>query len=84
MDRKTKVATRAPRVKRDKRTAESLSTREREILSLIADGRSTKETAFALAISFNTVKKHMDSVLRKLEARNRTHAVAQAIRKGLI
>ena len=84
MDRKTEVAARAPLVKGDLEATKPPSTRELEILSMIADGRSTEETASALALSRHTVKKHVDSVLRKLKANNRTHAVAQAIRKGLI
>lgn len=52
----------------------TLSTREREILSLIADGHTDAEIARALCLSVFTVQNHVKNILHKLEARNRTHA----------
>ena len=63
---------------------EPLSSRERQVLKHIADGRSNAETASLLKISSDTVKNHVSAILGKLKARNRAHAVAQAIRKGWI
>lgn len=54
--------------------ATTLSEREREILALIAEGYTDAEIAHALTISVYTVQNHVKSILRKLEARNRTQA----------
>lgn len=54
--------------------ATTLSEREREILALIAEGHTDAEIAHALTISVYTVQNHVKSILRKLEARNRTQA----------
>ena len=51
-----------------------LSDRERQILHLIADGYTDAEISRQLCISVNTVQNHVKNILRKLEARNRTHA----------
>ncbi len=51
-----------------------LSEREREILGLIAEGHTDSEIGRRLHISVNTVQNHVKSILRKLEARNRTQA----------
>jgi DNA-binding NarL/FixJ family response regulator len=51
-----------------------LSDRERQVLHLIAEGHTDAEIARQLCISVNTVQNHVKSILRKLEARNRTHA----------
>lgn len=56
----------------------SLSPRERAVLQLVADGLSTQEIANTLVIANGTVKKHMEHIYRKLDARNRTHALAKA------
>lgn len=53
-----------------------LSPREQEVLHLITEGRSNEEIATALYISYRTVKTHVSAVLRKLGARDRTHAAA--------
>jgi DNA-binding CsgD family transcriptional regulator len=60
-----------------------LSRRELEVLSLIAEGRSTREIAAALWVTEETVKSHVTRVLRRLNARTRAHAVAIAYRDGL-
>ncbi|MDP2932430.1 MAG: response regulator transcription factor [Chloroflexota bacterium] len=61
-----------------------LSRREREILQYIANGFSNKRIAFALGISEQTIKNHITSILRKLNANDRTHAVVLAMRMGLL
>jgi DNA-binding NarL/FixJ family response regulator len=62
----------------------SLSQREREVLRLVAEGLPTKQIARALAITERTVKFHVASVLRKLDADNRAQAVAVAAQRGLL
>jgi DNA-binding NarL/FixJ family response regulator len=61
-----------------------LTDREREVLSLIAQGVDNAGIASRLHISQNTVKNHVSSVLGKLEVENRTQAAVQAIRDGLL
>ena len=63
---------------------ESLTPRETEVLELLAEGRSNKSIAERLAISDQTVKFHVASILSKLGASNRTEAVRLAVRRGLI
>ncbi|HYI63174.1 MAG TPA: response regulator transcription factor [Acidimicrobiales bacterium] len=58
--------------------------REVEVLQLIADGCSTTEVAERLFISQKTVKNHLASIYQKLDARDRTQAVLQAVRKGIV
>ena len=57
---------------------ESLSQRELEVLRLIAGGASNQAIGAALVISLGTVKSHINHILGKLGARNRTEAVARA------
>src|SRR5881392_1553289 len=61
-----------------------LTTREREILQLLADGMSNADVAGRLFISQETVKSHVRHILAKLEADTRTHAVAIALREAII
>ncbi len=61
-----------------------LSPREVQILDNIAQGKTNKEVAYALAISEQTVKNHMSSILRKLSVNDRTQAVVYAMRQGWI
>ena len=61
-----------------------LTTREREILQLLADGMSNSDVASRLFISQETVKSHVRHILAKLEADTRTHAVAIALREAII
>ena len=61
-----------------------LTTREREILQLLADGMSNADVAGRLFISQETVKSHVRHILTKLEADTRTHAVAIALRDAII
>jgi DNA-binding NarL/FixJ family response regulator len=61
-----------------------LSGREMEILQHAARGSSNKEIAHALAISQQTVKNHISSILRKLDVKDRTEAAVYALRHGWI
>jgi DNA-binding NarL/FixJ family response regulator len=62
----------------------SLSPREQEVLTELAGGATTAEIAVRLVISTSTVKTHVHHILEKLEAANRTEAVARATALGLI
>ncbi len=59
-----------------------LSHREIEILSHVARGISNKGIAHLFDISEHTVKNHLTSIMQKLDARDRTHAVVIALRRG--
>ena len=61
-----------------------LTSREVQVLELVASGSSNKGIAHELAISQETVKGHVSSILAKLEANDRTHAVTLAIKRGSI
>ncbi len=61
-----------------------ITKREEEVLQLIADGCSTPEVAEQLFISQKTVKNHLASIYQKLDARDRTQAVLQAVRMGIV
>ncbi|MEX2107760.1 MAG: response regulator transcription factor [Solirubrobacterales bacterium] len=61
-----------------------LTKRQREILQLMANGGSTTAAARELGLSEETVKTHTKNAFARLEARNRTHAVAIALRESLI
>ncbi|HEX3551279.1 MAG TPA: LuxR C-terminal-related transcriptional regulator, partial [Candidatus Elarobacter sp.] len=58
--------------------------RERQVLAMLADGRSNRRIAEALAISENTVKAHVAAILAKLGATTRTEAVTAGVRLGLL
>lgn len=61
-----------------------LSDREAQVLKLVADGHDTAEIAGRLSYSQRTVKNILHDVTRRLQLRNRSHAVAYAVREGLI
>ncbi|MFF0284342.1 LuxR C-terminal-related transcriptional regulator [Rhodococcus aetherivorans] len=61
-----------------------LSDREIQVLRLVADGRDTAEIARELCYSQRTVKNILHDVTTRLQLRNRSHAVAYAVREGLI
>lgn len=65
-------------------TLSGLSRRETDVLRLLADGLDTAEIAARLTYSERTVKNILHGVLSRLGLRNRTHAVAFALREGLI
>jgi two-component system response regulator NreC len=74
---------RAPET-RDQDPFSVLSSREREVLHLIAEGMSAKEVATELEISTKTVEAHRTSLMRKLGVRKATELVRYALRHGLI
>jgi DNA-binding CsgD family transcriptional regulator len=61
-----------------------LTAREREVLELLAQGRSTDEIQEQLFVSQHTVRNHVRSVLNKLHARTKLEAVVIAARNGLV
>jgi DNA-binding NarL/FixJ family response regulator len=63
---------------------EDLTVRELEVLRMIRDGYRNKQIAGQLAIAETTVNFHIKNVVEKLGANDRTHAVAIAIRRGLL
>jgi len=63
---------------------ESLTTRELQVLALLAEGLPNKAIAGRLDISDQTVKFHVAAILGKLGAQNRTDAVRRAMRRGLV
>jgi DNA-binding NarL/FixJ family response regulator len=68
----------------DEPLLEPLTSRELDVLSGLADGLSNKAIAARLGISDETVKFHLSAIFGKLQASNRTDAVRQALRRGLI
>jgi two-component system response regulator NreC len=65
-------------------TYDLLTSREREILQLLAEGKSNKEVATALNISPYTVETHRSHILQKLNLHNSAELVLYAVRKGII
>lgn len=65
-------------------TDDALSDREIEVLRCVANGGSNKSTAARLGIAEETVKAHMKSILAKLDAQDRTHAVTIAVKRGIL
>lgn len=63
---------------------ESLSPREKEVIYWVSLGKTNWEIGIILDISLYTVKNHIKSILKKLDACNRTHAAQRAIRMGVI
>ena len=61
-----------------------LSTRQTEILQMIADGLSTKQVARELGITQKTVHNHLNAIYRRLDTQSLTHAVLSAVRLGII
>ena len=65
-------------------SSEQLTRREREVLALIAGGRSNKRIALELEIAEKTVKTHVGHILAKLGVADRTQAALLAVRSGLV
>ena len=61
-----------------------LTSREREVLQLIAEGHSNQQIAQELFISVKTVEAHRAHIMSKLHARNRTDLIRYALRKGIV
>jgi DNA-binding CsgD family transcriptional regulator len=66
------------------RTVFALTERERQVLALIAQGNSTKQTAARLGISYKTADSHRTRILEKLGVHETASMVRYAIRAGLI
>lgn len=65
-------------------TLPSLTVREREVLALVAAGHTNPSIARTLGISVHTVKNHVEKIVEKLSANNRSHAVVLAAEAGLL
>jgi len=65
-------------------TDDALTEREIEVLREVAEGNANKVVALRLAVSEETIKAHMRSILSKLGANDRTHAVTIALKRGII
>jgi DNA-binding NarL/FixJ family response regulator len=61
-----------------------LTAREREVLSLLAEGKTDREIADTLVLSLNTVRKHSHQILEKLDVHTRHEAVRRARRLGWV
>jgi len=77
LDRLTELSRRAP-------SGEELSERELEVLRLIAKGAANKEIGVELSIAQSTVKTHISTIFQKLGVNDRTQAVTEALKKGII
>ena len=64
--------------------ASELTERELEVLELIVAGQSNKEIGVSLSITEGTVKAHVNSILSKLSVSDRTQAVTEALRRGIV
>ena len=63
---------------------DALTEREVEVLRRVAAGQSNKQIALGLAVSESTIKAHIHSILPKLNANDRTHAVTIALKRGIL
>ena len=77
LDRFSQLSRRAP-------SGEELSARELEVLCLMAKGAANKEISAELNIAQSTVKTHITNIFQKLGVNDRTEAVTQALKKGII
>jgi DNA-binding NarL/FixJ family response regulator len=68
----------------DARSVSDLSTREIQVLTMLAAGRANHEIAASLHISEGTVRHHISSILDKLQVDNRVQAAVRAVREGLV
>ncbi|MCI0411751.1 response regulator transcription factor [bacterium] len=65
-------------------TEDYLTSREQEVVQLMADGKSNKQIADDLNVSEGTVKNHVTNVLEKLGVTSRSHAIVEALRRGIV
>jgi DNA-binding NarL/FixJ family response regulator len=65
-------------------TGPKLTTREREVAQLLAEGESTRTISEILTISVKTVETHRMNIMKKLNARNQTDIIKYALKKGWI
>lgn len=68
----------------DRARYDGLSSRERQVLKLVAEGKTSREVADELVLSVNTVQTHRAHIMEKLNLHNRTDIVRYALHKGLI
>jgi len=61
-----------------------LTSREQDVLQLMANGKSNKQIADELNLSEGTIKTHVTNILEKLKVGSRTHAIVEALRRGLV
>lgn len=66
------------------RLCAAITSREREVLELVANGHANKQIASLFEISEDTVKRHVSHILEKLGVHDRAQATAEAIRRGII
>ncbi len=78
------VADYVKRVSSPRSMSETLTTREREVLKLVAEGYTNKEIAGLLGISVKTVENHRANIMRKLDLHDRTDLARYAVRIGLV
>ncbi len=71
-------------INRLRNPSQPLSPREAEVLQLVASGHSNKAIGLELGVSPTTTKNHLTSIMQKLDANDRAHAVTLALRKGWI
>jgi DNA-binding NarL/FixJ family response regulator len=69
---------------RDRQSEPEITPREREILTLVTQGKANKEIAAELGIGEDTVKQHVSRILQKLRVNDRAQATAEAIRRGIV
>lgn len=74
----------SPTPERRQRTSGDLSPRELEILSLLAQGRSSREIGKQLVLAVRTVERHVSNIYRKIDVHNRAQATRYALERGLI
>ena len=74
----------AVRPRDDATVDRALSSRERQVLALLADGLGNKQIAARLGISTNTVKTHLELLFEKLGVSSRAEAVAAGFKRGLL
>jgi DNA-binding NarL/FixJ family response regulator len=80
----SKLLDRFSELSRGTPSGEGLSARELEILQLMAKGAANKEISAQLSIAQSTVKTHIANIFQKLGVNDRTEAVTQALKKGII
>jgi DNA-binding NarL/FixJ family response regulator len=68
----------------DEAVIEPLTPREEEVLNLLVEGLSNKEIGARLHLTEGTVKNYVSTIIAKLQANDRTHAVVTALRRGLV
>jgi two-component system NarL family response regulator len=78
------IPERVESLQKDRLGRPMLTAREVEVLELIFEGHSNKQIAFTLAVAENTIKNHINNLMVKLHARDRTHAANLALKRGLI